>query len=66
MGERLGEDLRLLYVALTRARHAWLAGLADFEKPARAETSGIGHLQRHRHLLCRWSALLVGSPALFG
>ncbi len=39
--ERLGEDLRKLYVALTRARHAtWvgLAGLADLDRAA------IGHL----------------------
>ncbi|AQZ93709.1 exodeoxyribonuclease V subunit beta [Halopseudomonas phragmitis] len=30
--ERLGEDLRLLYVALTRARHACWLGLADLKK----------------------------------
>jgi len=29
--ERLGEDLRLLYVALTRARHACWLGLADLK-----------------------------------
>lgn len=30
--ERLGEDLRLLYVALTRARHACWLGMADLKK----------------------------------
>ena len=30
--ERLGEDLRLLYVALTRARHACWIGMADLKK----------------------------------
>ncbi|WP_313103538.1 exodeoxyribonuclease V subunit beta [Stutzerimonas nitrititolerans] len=30
--ERLGEDLRLLYVALTRARHACWLGIADLKK----------------------------------
>ncbi len=30
--ERLGEDLRLLYVALTRARHACWMGMADLKK----------------------------------
>lgn len=30
--ERLGEDLRLLYVALTRAQHACWVGLADLKK----------------------------------
>ena len=30
--ERLGEDLRLLYVALTRARHACWLGLADLKR----------------------------------
>ena len=30
--ERLGEDLRLLYVALTRARHACWVGMADLKK----------------------------------
>ena len=30
--ERLGEDLRLLYVALTRARHACWLGLADLRR----------------------------------
>ncbi|SFM24265.1 exodeoxyribonuclease V subunit beta [Halopseudomonas yangmingensis] len=31
-GERLGEDLRLLYVALTRARHACWLGVADLKR----------------------------------
>ncbi|WP_312903983.1 exodeoxyribonuclease V subunit beta [Stutzerimonas nitrititolerans] len=30
--ERLGEDLRLLYVAVTRARHACWLGIADLKK----------------------------------
>ncbi|SDS95993.1 DNA helicase/exodeoxyribonuclease V, beta subunit [Halopseudomonas xinjiangensis] len=30
--ERLGEDLRLLYVALTRARHACWVGMVDLKK----------------------------------
>ncbi len=38
--ERLGEDLRLLYVALTRARHACWLGVADL-KDGRANTSGL-------------------------
>lgn len=38
--ERLGEDLRLLYVALTRARHACWLGVADL-KDGRASTSGL-------------------------
>ncbi|WP_163647690.1 exodeoxyribonuclease V subunit beta [Modicisalibacter sp. 'Wilcox'] len=39
--ERLGEDLRKLYVALTRARHATWAGLAPLKG---LEASAIGHL----------------------
>jgi exodeoxyribonuclease V beta subunit len=39
--ERLGEDLRKLYVALTRARHATWIGLASV---ASVERSAIGHL----------------------
>ncbi|HET19302.1 MAG TPA: exodeoxyribonuclease V subunit beta [Chromatiales bacterium] len=39
--ERLGEDLRKLYVALTRARHATWAGLAPLDK---LEQSGFGYL----------------------
>ncbi|PSJ22407.1 exodeoxyribonuclease V subunit beta [Halomonas sp. ND22Bw] len=39
--ERLGEDLRKLYVALTRARHATWLGLAPLEA---MERSAIGHL----------------------
>ncbi|GHU10578.1 RecBCD enzyme subunit RecB [Betaproteobacteria bacterium] len=36
--ERLGEDLRLLYVALTRARHACWLGVADLNYK-----NGLGH-----------------------
>ncbi|WP_458526547.1 exodeoxyribonuclease V subunit beta [Onishia taeanensis] len=39
--ERLGEDLRKLYVALTRARHATWLGLAPLED---MERSAVGHL----------------------
>lgn len=39
--ERLGEDLRKLYVALTRARHATWLGLAALKG---SENSAIGHL----------------------
>ncbi|KGE78866.1 exodeoxyribonuclease V subunit beta [Halomonas salina] len=39
--ERLGEDLRKLYVALTRARHATWLGLAPLDA---MERSAIGHL----------------------
>lgn len=40
--ERLGEDLRLLYVALTRARHACWIGLADL-KIGRGTQSVLHH-----------------------
>ncbi|MFG6666969.1 exodeoxyribonuclease V subunit beta [Halomonas sp. HNIBRBA4712] len=39
--ERLGEDLRKLYVALTRARHATWLGLAPLKE---AEASAMGYL----------------------
>ena len=39
--ERLGEDLRKLYVALTRARHATWVGMAPLD---RLEHSAAGHL----------------------
>lgn len=46
--ERLGEDLRLLYVAVTRARHACWLGIADLKKGnARASLlhrSALGYL----------------------
>lgn len=40
--ERLGEDLRLLYVALTRASHACWLGLADL-KSGQSKTSVLHH-----------------------
>uniref|UniRef100_UPI00356B3C15 exodeoxyribonuclease V subunit beta n=1 Tax=Halopseudomonas sp. TaxID=2901191 RepID=UPI00356B3C15 len=40
--ERLGEDLRLLYVALTRARHACWLGLADLKR-GRSDKSVLHH-----------------------
>ncbi|CAM3966853.1 exodeoxyribonuclease V subunit beta [Vreelandella rituensis] len=46
--ERLSEEMRLLYVALTRARHATFVGLAPLKhgnsKTAQLEKSGIGYL----------------------
>ena len=46
--ERLGEDLRLLYVALTRARHACWLGVADLKigngKKSRLHESALGYL----------------------
>lgn len=46
--ERLGEDLRLLYVALTRARHACWLGVADLKvgnnQQSRLHDCGLGYL----------------------
>lgn len=46
--ERLGEDLRLLYVALTRARHACWLGVVDLKignaKKSRLHQSALGYL----------------------
>ncbi len=46
--ERLGEDLRLLYVALTRARHACWLGVADIKigsaNKSRLHDSALGYL----------------------
>ena len=46
--ERLSEDMRLLYVALTRARYATFIGLAALKhgnsKKAQIDKSGIGYL----------------------
>ncbi|MGP0173495.1 exodeoxyribonuclease V subunit beta [Pseudomonas sp. NCHU5208] len=46
--ERLGEDLRLLYVALTRARHACWLGVADLKignaRKSRLHQSALGYL----------------------
>ncbi len=42
--ERLGEDIRKLYVALTRARHATWVGAAGIKNWAQ---SGLGHLIRN-------------------
>ena len=44
--ERLGEDVRKLYVALTRARHLTWLGLAHLESTA---DSAIGHLLGCQH-----------------
>ncbi|PRB79913.1 exodeoxyribonuclease V subunit beta [Pseudomonas sp. MYb185] len=53
--ERLGEDLRLLYVALTRARHACWLGLADLK-------SGQGRRSVLHHSAIAW--LLAGGEPL--
>jgi exodeoxyribonuclease V beta subunit len=46
--ERLGEDLRLLYVALTRARHGCWLGVADLKigngRKSRLHESALGYL----------------------
>lgn len=46
--ERLAEDLRLLYVALTRAQHACWLGVADLkrgsQKTSQLHRSGLGYL----------------------
>ncbi|GAA3720923.1 exodeoxyribonuclease V subunit beta [Oceanisphaera sediminis] len=46
--ERLGEDLRLLYVALTRARHACWLGLSDIKvgnaKASRLHDAAMGYV----------------------
>ncbi len=55
--ERLGEELRLLYVALTRARHACWLGIADL-KDGRGKSSGL-----HRSAL---GYLLGGGTPLAG
>lgn len=62
--ERLGEDLRLLYVALTRARYACWLGLADIKqgrsKGSALHGSAIGYLLNNgqplaaSHELERW------------
>ncbi|WP_341707213.1 exodeoxyribonuclease V subunit beta [Halopseudomonas sp.] len=53
--ERLGEDLRLLYVALTRARHACWLGMADLK-------SGNNKQSVLHHSAIAW--LLGGGAAL--
>jgi DNA helicase/exodeoxyribonuclease V, beta subunit (EC 3.1.11.5) len=46
--ERLAEDLRLLYVALTRAQHACWLGVADLkrgnQKSSQLHRSALGYL----------------------
>ncbi|MDR1890481.1 MAG: exodeoxyribonuclease V subunit beta [Zoogloeaceae bacterium] len=42
--ERLGEDLRLLYVALTRARHACWLGVAELNYKKGLKDSALGYL----------------------
>lgn len=59
--ERLGEELRLLYVALTRARHACWLGIADLKsgrgKGSQLHKSALGYL-------LGGGAPLAGSAAL--
>ena len=58
--ERLGEDLRKLYVALTRACHATWIGTAPLE---RIESSALGYLLGGR-LGAGLDALAAGCPAI--
>ncbi|PVZ08814.1 MULTISPECIES: exodeoxyribonuclease V subunit beta [unclassified Pseudomonas] len=73
--ERLGEDLRLLYVALTRARHACWLGLADLKrgqgKASVLHQSAIGYVLgggapvAQAAGLAQWlEALAAGCPAI--
>ena len=59
--ERLGEDLRLLYVALTRARHACWIGMADLKKGQGKASilhhSAIGYLLNNAQPLASSAAL---------
>lgn len=67
--ERLAEDLRLLYVALTRARHACWLGIADLKKgqgnSSILHQSAIGYLLNngqplaHSQELLEWLAPFV-------
>lgn len=59
-GERLGEDVRKLYVALTRARHAVWMALGPLKAGA---GSGIGHLLG-ADVQAGWKALTDAHPDL--
>jgi exodeoxyribonuclease V beta subunit len=59
--ERLAEDLRLLYVALTRAQHACWLGVADLKRGSNSRS--ILHLSALGYLL-GGGAPLTGSVAL--
>lgn len=59
-GERLGEDVRKLYVALTRARHAVWMALGPLKA---GEGSGIGHLLG-ADLRASWDGLTRSHPGL--
>ncbi|GAA3892935.1 exodeoxyribonuclease V subunit beta [Halomonas cibimaris] len=73
--ERLSEEVRLLYVALTRARHATFVGLAPLRlgkaKTATLHKSALGYLLAGGEpipdladLRQRWAALAENSPAI--
>jgi exodeoxyribonuclease V beta subunit len=72
--ERLAEDLRLLYVALTRAQHACWVGVADMKRKGDASVlhrSALGYLLGggdplpHSGALADWlNDLTSGHPAL--
>lgn len=73
--ERLAEDLRLLYVALTRARHACWLGVADLKRGTSKESllhrSALGYLLgggaplENSAALEQWlTALSEGAPAI--
>ncbi|RUR36660.1 exodeoxyribonuclease V subunit beta [Vreelandella populi] len=59
--ERLSEEMRLLYVALTRARHATFIGLAPLKvgnsKTAQLDKSGIGYLLAGGEKIANLSAI---------
>lgn len=59
-GERLGEDVRKLYVALTRARHAVWMALGPLKAGG---GSGIGHLLGE-DLRAGWDGLAMAHPGL--
>ncbi|MCI1010440.1 exodeoxyribonuclease V subunit beta [Pseudomonas oryzihabitans] len=68
--ERLAEDLRLLYVALTRARHACWVGVADLKRGRSKESgfarSALGYLATGGEPLASSAALGTALTTLIG
>jgi exodeoxyribonuclease V beta subunit len=66
--ERLAEDLRLLYVALTRARHACWLGVADLKRGNSSSSilhrSAVGYLLGGGAMLTESTALKIWLQAL--
>lgn len=66
--ERLAEDLRLLYVALTRARHACWLGVADLKRGNNSSStlhrSALGYLLGGGAMLTESTALKIWLHAL--